>query len=84
MSLAVPGVVARRTSHHGAVHSRAMYPSGGNQTPATNEELANDLLDVHVDLNRHEVIFDNSQEACPVRKGDWVVITISGMWKVLV
>ena len=78
MSLAVPAVVARRTKFLSTAH-RALVPQmAGPEAPATDAEAAQSLIDVKFDLNRHEVVFDASQEGCPVRKGDWVVVVTVG------
>jgi hypothetical protein len=77
MSLAVPAVVARRTNYQPSMHHRVQQLAG-TEAAATNAEPVQSLIDVKFDLNRHEVVFNASQEGCPVRKGDWVVVTTAG------
>jgi len=77
MSLAVPAVAARRTNYHPTMHHH-LPQVAGTEPPATNAQPVQSLIDVKFDLNRHEVVFDASQETCPVRKGDWVVVTTAG------
>ncbi|TVY21133.1 Ubiquitin-conjugating enzyme E2 Q2 [Lachnellula arida] len=75
MSLAVPAVIFRRTNYQAS--SRGA-PQAGIQTPRTSDESAKILTDVKIDINRHEIVFDGSQEGSPVRKGDWVIVTTGG------
>jgi hypothetical protein len=77
MSLIVPTVTTRRTSQNVSIYNR------GVATQDTSLSSVNDpaCIDVMVDLNLHEVRFDDKdhKETCPVRNGDWVVVSVAGM-----
>jgi len=72
MSLAVPPVVG---------HATQAFRPGWNphvppvDVPATTPE--DKTLEVKFDVNRHELIFEDSQSS-PVQKGEWVVVTTNG------
>jgi hypothetical protein len=70
MSLAVPQVLNQITTA-----SRNLYPPP--ETPQTKPDPVEEFA-VKYDSSRHEVIFESTQEACPVRKGDWIVLTSTG------
>lgn len=70
MSLAVPQVL-----NHVTIASRNLNP------PLETQEVKTDSIEEYVvkyDSSRHEVIFESAQDACPVRKGDWIVLTSTG------
>jgi hypothetical protein len=77
MSLIVPTVTTRRTSQNVSIYNR------GVTVQDTSLSSINDpaSIDVMVDLNLHEIRFDDRdrKEICPVRNGDWVVVSVAGM-----
>ena len=72
MSLSVPPVAASVTR---TFPSHAYYQPQQANSPTTNETQAG--LDVKLDLNRQELIFEEGQ-ACPVQVGHWIVVSVAG------
>ena len=71
MSLSVPPVTSSVT--------RALVAHAYHQ-PQVNAAGTNDAqvgLDVKLDLNRQELIFEENQ-ACPVQVGNWIVVNVVG------
>src|SRR4051794_37475791 len=69
MSLAVPPVLNNVTVSRGGPN----WVQPPTQPAATAIDQVNHNLKVRFDTGRNEVIFD--VEKCPVRAGDWVVLT---------
>ncbi|KAL2069945.1 hypothetical protein VTL71DRAFT_14625 [Oculimacula yallundae] len=75
MSLSVPPVQSSVTN----------YSYGGGRAPQIAGEAPDQLSDfksllheVKFDIQRQEITFDPGLSSCPVRNGDWVVITAAG------
>lgn len=71
MSLSVPPASISVTR----AFSSYQYHLPQSSSPTTNEVQAG--LDVKIDLNRQEIIFEEGQ-ACPVQAGHWIVVTVAG------
>ena len=71
MSLSVPPVTSSVTR---AFAAHAYYQPQAN-SPTANETQAG--LDVKLDLNRQELIFEEGQ-TCPVQAGHWIVVNVAG------
>ena len=72
MSLAVPPVAGHATQAFRSPWNTQFQPV---EAPvATPEDKS---LEVKFDVNRHELIFEESQSS-PVQKGEWVVVTTNG------
>jgi ubiquitin-conjugating enzyme E2 Q len=71
MSLSVPPVATSITRAF-APHA---YYQPQVQPLTTNETLTG--LDVKLDLNRQELIFEEGQ-TCPVQAGHWIVVSVAG------
>ncbi|TVY68712.1 Ubiquitin-conjugating enzyme E2 Q2 [Lachnellula suecica] len=82
MSLMVPEVVTLRTanvaSHYAAQRLSSLTPNGNAIPDAASSSTHPFLRDIKADLGRHEVIFEDGKEVCPVRNGEWVVVTVAG------
>jgi hypothetical protein len=72
MSLAVPPVAGHATqAFRSAWHTQVQPVEALLTTPEDKS------LEVKFDVNRHELIFEESQIS-PVQKGEWVVVTTNG------
>jgi ubiquitin-conjugating enzyme E2 Q len=69
MSLAVPPVAGHATQAFRSAWNTQVQPV---EAPVTTPE--DKSLEVKFDVNRHELIFEESQSS-PVQKGEWVVVT---------
>jgi ubiquitin-conjugating enzyme E2 Q len=72
MSLAVPPVAGHATQAFRGAWNTQVQPV---EAPVTTPE--DKSLEVKFDVNRHELIFEESQSS-PVQKGEWVVVTTNG------
>jgi len=72
MSLSVPPVASSVTR---AYMPHAYHVPISNPPPATETQVG---LDVKLDLNRQEVIFEEGQ-TCPVYTGHWIVVNAPGI-----
>jgi hypothetical protein len=78
MSLAVPPVTTSFTHAYGGLrHGFVPSKPQSQQTPSTQETLLVTNFEVKFDLSRQEIMFDG-KSPCPIRNGDWIVVTTAG------
>jgi ubiquitin-conjugating enzyme E2 Q len=78
MSLSVPPVASTVTQLMGSAHQH--HQQQGESRTDAGQDISDKLVTVKYDLNRQEVIFEDGK-SCPVRNGDWIVITPAGKFK---
>ncbi len=75
MSLSVPQTVTTVTTAYVNRYGVPPPPAATPANPAATPAPDSPMMDVKFDAINNEIIFEESQTSCPLRNGDWVVLT---------